>query len=477
MCKTIAVAIGTVFWLVCGDVLADDVGDRPADALPRYRLEVGQEMVYRLVSREDPRKQGADAQQPLDQMEWRVFVVGKNDDGSWRLFIRTSIAFLNHEGQVRAHRNSLGYCDLMSDGSYAVDETTAVLKRLCPYELFCRLPDRPSELSTGWRYEPPVEQRLAYDLSVASRDAETAEILGRRQTPYEQMHGWETTRRYKFDLQRGLVTRIVQEHRNVGEPVRNRLTFELDSVRERDPDWGAQFQAETNDYLATYSAWARRVNDSLWLHEAAACETALRDARQLLVAGRAKAHLSILRDMYDDNLHEHDEHVRWTKGDAARRDKFFRQAAGFATDWQAARFDGGTFRLADHRGQIVVLDFWGTNCEYCVLVAPQVSQLAAEYRDKGVIFLGMFDRRQDVDPDKEDQKARSLIKSVYQGIAHLDGTEIAKEYRLREFGLGYPALVILDASGAVHETHSGYAADLPERVRAILDGMLGKAAK
>ena len=291
------------------------------------------------------------------------------------------------------------------------------------------------------------------------------------------MHGWETTRRYDFDLQRGLVTRIVQDHRNTGGPVRNRVTFELVSVRERDPDWVAQFRAEANDYLATYRQWAQRLNDTMWLHQADACEPALRDARQLLVAGRGNAKLKVLQDVYDDNLHEHDEHVRWAKGDAEKREKFFGEATHFATDWQAERFDGRTFRLADHRGEIVVLDFWGTNCEYCVLMAPQVTQLAAEYRDKRVVFLGMFDRRQGVDPDKENEMARSLINSVYQGIAHLDGTEIAKEYRLREFGLGYPALVILEPSGAVHEVHSGYTADLVERMRTTLDGMLSKPVK
>lgn len=470
-----ACALGCLFG---GHALAADGagGDDSADALPRYRFKVGQELVYRLTAREDPREKDAIASAPLDHMEWRTFVVRQNDDGSWRLFIRTKITFLDNAGKVRAKRNSLGYVDLHPNGSYAVDDQTAILKRLLPHELFCRLSDRSMQLDQGWSYEPPVE-RFTYKFAPASRNGMTLKISGVAKTPYDEMHGWQTTRRYDFDLERGFVKRVVVEFKDLGDGlIRDRRTIELDlqSVVEREPAWISQFHAEANDYLAVYLAWSRFVNDATWAHDAAACEPALRKARTLLVAGRDNARLEILQAMYDANLQEHDEHVPWAMKDAATREAFFAQVPKFATDWQAQNLDGGTFRLTDQRGKIVVLDFWSTSCEYCVLAAPQVTQLAAEYRAKGVVFLGMFHRQES--DDQQDAKARSLIKSVYQGISHLEARQIAEHYRLNDFGFGYPSLQVLDQSGIVHEVHSGYTADLPQRVRTILDELLSKPA-
>jgi hypothetical protein len=139
-------------------------------SLPRYRLEVGQELVYELTASDDPRKSSDAKDQKGDaarnQMEWRIIVVGKNDDGSWRLLIRTNVRLVNQDGTVRANHDSLGYCDLYPDGSYSLDEQTAVFNKLFPYQLFCRLPDGPAALEDVWKYEPPVMKRqISYRLA------------------------------------------------------------------------------------------------------------------------------------------------------------------------------------------------------------------------------------------------------------------------------------------------------------------------
>ncbi|MEX2113619.1 MAG: TlpA disulfide reductase family protein [Pirellulales bacterium] len=453
--------------------MADEIAQTdPVVELPRYRFKVGQELVYQLTCREDPSDHVADVSTHLDHMEWRCFVVQRNDDGSWRLFIRTDLTFLDTAGKPRAKRQSLGYCDLRPDGSYALDEQTAILKRLVPHELFCRLPDQASELDAGWSYDCPVE-RLTYDFTRASRENTNLRIRGVANTPYNETHRWETTRQYEFNLDRGLVERIVVEFRGLSDRlVRDRRTIELKSMVQRDSAWVSQFHAEANDYLAAYTSWSRLINDAAWVHSSAVCETVLHDARPLLVAGRDKAGPGIVQAMYDANIQEHDEHSAWAIDHAKKREAYFAMAPEFSADWQTKRLDGGTFRLTELRGKIVVLDFWSTSCEYCVLAAPQVAQLAAEYQAKGVEFIGMFDRRES--DDQQDAQAQSLIKNVYHGIPHFEGHQIAEHYRLNAFGFGYPALVILDQSGIVHEVHSGYTADLPQRMRTILDGMLSK---
>jgi cytochrome c biogenesis protein CcmG/thiol:disulfide interchange protein DsbE len=48
-----------------------------------------------------------------------------------------------------------------------------------------------------------------------------------------------------------------------------------------------------------------------------------------------------------------------------------------------------TIRLADLRGQVVVLNFWASWCVDCRIEQPALSQAWTRYRDHGVLVLGM----------------------------------------------------------------------------------------
>jgi len=62
-----------------------------------------------------------------------------------------------------------------------------------------------------------------------------------------------------------------------------------------------------------------------------------------------------------------------------------RRAHGFALpDWQ-----GKTFRLSDYRGQVVLLQFFRTGCALCQEEAPLLEQLYRDYRNKGVVVIGI----------------------------------------------------------------------------------------
>src|SRR5262245_10115539 len=52
--------------------------------------------------------------------------------------------------------------------------------------------------------------------------------------------------------------------------------------------------------------------------------------------------------------------------------------------------NGGEFRLGDHAGKnVVVLDFWATNCPPCIEELPLLAQLAADYQSKGVVVCAI----------------------------------------------------------------------------------------
>ena len=51
--------------------------------------------------------------------------------------------------------------------------------------------------------------------------------------------------------------------------------------------------------------------------------------------------------------------------------------------------DGGRASLADHRDKLVVLNFWATWCQPCVLEMPSLEALWQRYRARGLLVVGV----------------------------------------------------------------------------------------
>jgi peroxiredoxin len=58
-----------------------------------------------------------------------------------------------------------------------------------------------------------------------------------------------------------------------------------------------------------------------------------------------------------------------------------------APDFPTQTVDGKVVRLSDFKGQVVVLDFWATWCAPCIASFPHTQEIAAKYKDQGVVVL------------------------------------------------------------------------------------------
>ena len=58
-----------------------------------------------------------------------------------------------------------------------------------------------------------------------------------------------------------------------------------------------------------------------------------------------------------------------------------------APDFPATDVDGKPVKLSDYRGKIVILDFWATWCGPCIASMPHTNEVAAYYKDQGVVVL------------------------------------------------------------------------------------------
>jgi thiol-disulfide isomerase/thioredoxin len=221
-----------------------------------------------------------------------------------------------------------------------------------------------------------------------------------------------------------------------------------------------------------HTKWMALCYAGVRAHSVEACKAVRVKARRLLVAGREHAQLDILRDLYDATIDSHDDEEKGHEFAVKEREEFFAAVPGFSITWEAKNLDGSMFRLADQRGKVLVLYFWTTGCEYNVLAAPQICQLAADYQGKkDVAIVGMFIRSKIAD---QETKARYLIGKCLQGFPHLEAKEIAALYRFQRYGLGCPTTMVLDQGGRVHEVQDGYSDDLAQYIRKIVDDLRSK---
>jgi peroxiredoxin len=108
---------------------------------------------------------------------------------------------------------------------------------------------------------------------------------------------------------------------------------------------------------------------------------------------------------------------------------------------------GGRVDLASYRGQPVLLVFWTSSCGYCRQELPLLSQLAPEFRRKGIsviaIHLGAA------------EDARAYLSSNRVDLTSLVDEEgrVGQAYRVG----GVPKLILVGADGKIIRDKSGMA--------------------
>ena len=56
-------------------------------------------------------------------------------------------------------------------------------------------------------------------------------------------------------------------------------------------------------------------------------------------------------------------------------------------DFSAELLTGETFRLSDHLGQVVIINFWGTTCAPCIEELPYYEQLKSAHPDVEILAI------------------------------------------------------------------------------------------
>lgn len=124
--------------------------------------------------------------------------------------------------------------------------------------------------------------------------------------------------------------------------------------------------------------------------------------------------------------------------------------------------------LKDYEGKVVVLDFWGTWCGWCIKAMPQIQRLHTKYADRPVEILGM---NVEMDPKADPVGFFSKNKYTYNQLLKADG--ITTKYKVQ----GYPTLYVLDQQGKVIYSEFGYSDKLEQELSKVIDAALANPPK
>ena len=103
--------------------------------------------------------------------------------------------------------------------------------------------------------------------------------------------------------------------------------------------------------------------------------------------------------------------------------------------------DGGQYDLAQDRGKVVVVNFWGSWCSPCRAEADDLEKTYGATKAKGVTFLGVNTR-----DDRDAAKAFEQGQVTYPSIFDYEG-KVALKFDVTQTST--PSTLILDRQGRI----------------------------
>ena len=137
-----------------------------------------------------------------------------------------------------------------------------------------------------------------------------------------------------------------------------------------------------------------------------------------------------------------------------------------APDFALPAVGGGNERLSEHRGEVVLLTFWSSDCAVCAAQLDALNQLQTTYRSAGLVTLAVS-----VDDDMQRAQRYANAHPARFPLLLDRRKDVSRAFRIDRL----PTLVLIDRRGRVRymvadyrRTDNSYVA----QVRELLDDPL-----
>lgn len=123
------------------------------------------------------------------------------------------------------------------------------------------------------------------------------------------------------------------------------------------------------------------------------------------------------------------------------------EVSGPAPDFTLKSNQGKNLKLSEHRGEVILLNFWASWCGPCRQEMPELEKLQARYQDYGFTILG-------VNVEEDSSKADGVLRKtpVSFPILYDTSNKVSKVYDVRAM----PSTVMIDRDGNMRYLHKGY---------------------
>lgn len=124
-----------------------------------------------------------------------------------------------------------------------------------------------------------------------------------------------------------------------------------------------------------------------------------------------------------------------------------KREAAYIFSWKDT--NGNLVKLSDLKGKVVILDFWATWCGPCKMTIPIIEQLHEEYKEQGVVILGInLDRGIDSSEISEFMKENGM---TYFVVTDPNGS-VSNKYGVTSI----PRFFFIDKQGKISKVIIGY---------------------
>jgi peroxiredoxin len=122
-----------------------------------------------------------------------------------------------------------------------------------------------------------------------------------------------------------------------------------------------------------------------------------------------------------------------------------------APDFTLPALKGGSVSLSDYFGKnVVLIDFWSTTCDPCMVEMPHIVTMYEKYKDKGFVVLAVS-----LDGPESLSQVQSMVHDKKMSFPVLldQETKVIARYNPKR---DMPFAVLIDRSGAVVDKRGGY---------------------
>ncbi|MCX8011768.1 MAG: TlpA family protein disulfide reductase [Desulfobacterota bacterium] len=133
--------------------------------------------------------------------------------------------------------------------------------------------------------------------------------------------------------------------------------------------------------------------------------------------------------------------------------------------------NGNTFKFSDHRGKVIVLNFWAIWCPPCQIETPHLISLYDRYRKEGLMVLGV------AIASGGDEKIKNKVREWKIPYPVINGDNFPSiQQNFREIR-AVPTSYIIDSQGRFYKHYIGFSKDTMTELEKDIQTLLSQNKK